>query len=320
MVNLTGRSVNCHHNAKNRREIIESRVNSVHVIHDAIRGCRQAPMVWVQAGGEGIYGDEGEGCCDEITAPGKGFLVETCKRWEQAFIEATTPGTRQVLLRIGFVLGAQGGALKTLGTLTRWGLGGSAGSGRQFINWIHETDLSRIIRAAIEQEAMTGVFNASGPNPVTNREFMRELRRVLRRPWSPPAPAWAVQLGARLLGSSHRLYRMAGPRLLVGAVSRGDCSKRGLRLSFRNWPGRLRPSMERRRDYDQHPYSRAGSDLGQTKSSRSRTERARGGPRTAAIGSRRAAVHCRLESGFDDSLRGGPGPTANCNPIRTGPV
>jgi uncharacterized protein (TIGR01777 family) len=205
VVNLAGRSVNCHHNEKNRHEIIASRVNSVRVLGEAIQSCRQAPAVWVQAGGEGIYGDDGEGCCDESTAPGKGFLVETCQLWERAFNEATTPGTRHVLLRIGFVLGAKGGALKILGTLTKFGLGGTAGTGRQFINWIHEADLSRIIRAAIEQEAFTGVFNASGPNPVTNREFMGELRRVLRRPWSPPAPAWVVRLGAWLMGSDGRL-------------------------------------------------------------------------------------------------------------------
>jgi uncharacterized protein (TIGR01777 family) len=116
-----------------------------------------------------------------------------------------TPRTRHVLLRIGFVLGIEGGALQVLARLTKWGLGGTAGSGRQFVNWIHVSDLCRVFLAALEDEAMQGVFNASGPQPVTNAEFMRELRKVLHRPWSPPAPAWMVRLGAWLMGSEGRL-------------------------------------------------------------------------------------------------------------------
>jgi uncharacterized protein (TIGR01777 family) len=218
VVNLAGRSVNCRHTANNTREVIESRVKSVKVIGEAIGRCAQPPRVWLQAGGEGIYGDEGEGCCDESERPGEGFLVETCLLWEQAFNNAATPGTRHVVLRIGFVLGIEGGALKTLAGLTRCGLGGTAGNGRQFINWIHGTDLCRVFLAAIEQGEMTGVFNASGPNPATNAEFMRELRRALHRPWSPPAPALAVRLGAWLMGSDGRLAltgRCCVPRRLL---------------------------------------------------------------------------------------------------------
>jgi uncharacterized protein (TIGR01777 family) len=159
----------------------------------------------VQAGGEGIYGDYGEGCCDESTPPSDGFLVDICKEWESAFDEAVTPRTRHVLLRIGFVLGTEGGALKTMAQLTKWGLGGRAGDGCQFINWIHGTDLCRIFVAAIEEQGMEGVFNASGPKLISNEDFMRELRHVLHRPWSPPAPAWAVRFGAWLMGSDGRL-------------------------------------------------------------------------------------------------------------------
>jgi uncharacterized protein (TIGR01777 family) len=217
VINLTGRGVNCRHTAKNRREINESRVNSVRVIAEAVRRCSQPPGVWVQAAGEGIYGDEGEGCCDENSPPGEGFLVETCRLWEGAYNESSTPGTRHVLLRIGFVLGADGGALKTLATLTKCGLGGTVGNGRQPINWIHAADLSRIFTMAIERLDMEGVFNASGPKPATNADFMRELRRTLHRPWSPPVPWWAVRAGAWLMGSDGRLAltgRRCAPRRL----------------------------------------------------------------------------------------------------------
>jgi uncharacterized protein (TIGR01777 family) len=199
VVNLTGRSVNCRHTAKNRREIQESRVNSVTVVGEAIRRCQRPPQVLVQASSLAIYGDPGERICDESAPPGQGFAEETCLLWEKAFNEAPTPDTRRVVLRIGFALGATGGALGVLATLTRYFLGGRVGSGRQYISWLHIEDLNRMILWAIERPDVQGVFNATAPEPVTNAEFMRELRRVLHRPWSPPAPTWTVVIGSWLM-------------------------------------------------------------------------------------------------------------------------
>ncbi len=205
VVNLAGRSVNCHHTPQNRREITESRVNAVNVLGEAVNRCTHPPRVFVQAAGQAIYGDFGEGCCDENCPPGEGFLADTCREWEGAFNSALMPQMRRVLLRIGFVLGRESGALPTLSKITKWGLGGTAGSGRQSVNWIHAADLTNIFVSAIQREDLHGTYNACGPNPVSNREFMRELRRVLHRPWSPPAPAWAVRLGAWFMGTDGRL-------------------------------------------------------------------------------------------------------------------
>jgi uncharacterized protein (TIGR01777 family) len=199
VVNLTGKSVNCRYTPENRREIIDSRVDSVKVMGEAIRQCASPPRALVQASSLAIYGDTGERWCDETSPPGTGFPAQVCLFWEGAFRESPTPKTRRVILRIGFVLGRKGGALKTLAGLTNWGLGGTAGNGRQYISWIHQRDMNRMFLAAIERDDLEGVFNATGPNPVTNAEFMRQLRRALRRPWSPPAPAWAVHIGAWLM-------------------------------------------------------------------------------------------------------------------------
>jgi uncharacterized protein (TIGR01777 family) len=109
------------------------------------------------------------------------------------------------MLRIGFVLGREGGALPVLARLTKWFLGGSAGNGKQFISWIHIQDLTRMFSESIGRKDLAGTFNAVGPDPVTNGEFMRELRRALHRPWSPPAPVWAVKLGAQLMGTEPSL-------------------------------------------------------------------------------------------------------------------
>jgi hypothetical protein len=199
VVNLAGRSVNCRHTPENLRGINESRIKSVRAVAAAIYHVTRPPRVWVQAGALAFYGDTGDRRCDENTPPGEGEAAETCKLWESAFNTAFAPKTRRVLLRIGIVLGRDGGALSVLGKLTKWFLGGAAGSGRQYISWIHLVDLSRMFVEAIEREDLDGTFNAAAPNPVTNAEFTRELRRAFHRPWSPPAPVWAVRFGSWLM-------------------------------------------------------------------------------------------------------------------------
>lgn len=201
IVNLTGKNINCRHNADNRREIIRSRVDSVRVLGDAIAGCANPPKVFVQTSGVGYYGDTGDDVAEENAALGRDFAAEVCRQWEGAFDALDLPATRKVILRLGVVLGRVDGALPVLEKLTRWFLGGAVGSGRQFISWIHLSDVIRMFVVSIEQTEFTGPFNATAPAPVTNREFMRELRRVLHRPWSPPVPAPMARSGAWLMGS-----------------------------------------------------------------------------------------------------------------------
>jgi uncharacterized protein (TIGR01777 family) len=205
VVNLTGRSVNCRHTPEHKREIMESRVNSVRVLGQAISRCPHPPEVFVQASSLAIYGDPGDRWCDEDAPHAEGFSEKVCKQWEGAFAQVQASGMRKVVFRIGIVLATSQGALPVLARLTRWFLGGSVGHGRQYISWIHIADINRMFVAAIERTDIAGVFNATGPNPVTNAEFMRELRRTLHRPWSPPVPAWATRIGAGLMGTEASL-------------------------------------------------------------------------------------------------------------------
>jgi len=233
IVNLTGRNVNCPHTPENLREIVESRVNSVRAIAASFLHVNHPPRVWVQAGAVGFYGDTKGRLCTENIFAGSNELAKVCEQWENAFNSADAPKMRRVLLRIGFVLGREGGALPVLARLTKWYLGGSAGSGRQFISWIHLDDLTRMFVAAIEQENLSGTFNAVAPKPVTNAKFMRELRRALHRPWSPPAPEFAVRLGARLMGSE--------PSLALTSVR---CApKRFVKAGFKFQFTELRPAL-----------------------------------------------------------------------------
>ena len=176
VVNLAGRNINCRHTPENLREIIESRVNPVRAIAAAICHVKQPPRVWVQAGAVGFYGNCRDQWCDETTPNGQTSLAEVCRLWEKAFHAAASLHTRRVLFRIGPVLGRDGGVLPILTNLTRWFLGGAAGSGKQYISWIHLADLTRMFMQAIEPENyLDGTYNAVAPNPATNAEFMRTL-------------------------------------------------------------------------------------------------------------------------------------------------
>jgi hypothetical protein len=201
VVNLTGKSVNCRHTDTNRREIIESRVASVRAIANAIAASASPVSVWVQASAVGYYGNAGDTLCDENAPHGSDFMAEVCEKWEGAFGEAITPRTRHVTLRFGVALGRDGGALPMLARLARFGLGGTVGSGTQYVSWIHIDDLASIVQRAIERASMTGAYNAATHTAATNAAFMRRLRRVVHRPWSPPAPAFAVEIGSFLIGT-----------------------------------------------------------------------------------------------------------------------
>jgi len=203
VINLAGKNINCPHTKKNLQEIHASRVNSVFAIAAGIMHAKTPPQVWVQASAVGYYGDTGDKLCDESAPNGTNALAKICQDWEGTSDYAKNfvkpPTLRKVTLRIGFVLGRDGGALPVLATLVRLFLGGTVGSGRQYISWIHVADLVQMFVAAVENERLSGPFNAVAPNPVTNEEFMRELRHALHRPWSPRVPEFAVKLGALLM-------------------------------------------------------------------------------------------------------------------------
>src|SRR5882724_1864666 len=137
VVNLAGRNVNCRYTEENRREIVDSRVDSVRAVADAIRRAARPPAILVQAASLAIYGDPAERECDETASAGEGFSADVCVAWERAFDEEATPAVRRAVLRIGFVLGRDGGALQMLARLTRRFLGGTVGSGEQYISWLH---------------------------------------------------------------------------------------------------------------------------------------------------------------------------------------
>ncbi len=203
LVNLVGRSVDCIKTPDHQDEILRSRVEATRVLGLAVRAVASPPPVWVQMSTAHIYGDPPSVTCTEESPTGTGLAPFVGRAWEEAFRESVLPAQREVILRTSFVIGrdrgAGGGALARLRMLARLGLGGVVGSGRQGMSWIHEVDMNRLIERALTDAGMSGTYIASAPNPVSQREFMRSLRRALRIPIGLPAFGWMVRLGAPLL-------------------------------------------------------------------------------------------------------------------------
>jgi uncharacterized protein len=203
LINLAGRSVDCIKTPDHQDEILRSRVESTRVLGRAMQAIESPPPVWVQMGTAHIYGDPPEVTCTEETPFGYGLAPFVAQAWEEEFCSALLPSQRGVILRTSFVLGrdrgAGNGALARLLPLARLGLGGRIGRGRHGMSWIHETDLNRLFERGLRDESMQGVYIASSPHPVSQREFMRELRRGVGMPIGLPVFPWMVRVGARCL-------------------------------------------------------------------------------------------------------------------------
>ena len=213
VVNLTGRTVDCRYNAKNRHDIITSRVNSTRVIGQAIAQCGLPPRVWLNASSATIYRHTFGAAWDEsgtdfaVTPEVKdAFSLEVIHAWERALDEAETPRTRKVALRTTLVLGlARNSVFPVLRRLARRGVGGRMGSGEQFVSWLHETDFLRAVEFLIAHEELSGPVNFAAPNPVPNHELMRAFRELVGMPLGLPATAWMLEVGAFFLRTETEL-------------------------------------------------------------------------------------------------------------------
>jgi uncharacterized protein len=203
LVNLVGRTVDCIKTPDHCDEILRSRVESTQVLGKALRAVAEPPPVWVQMSTAHIYGDPPSLVCTEDSAFGVGLAPLVGRAWEDAHNASRLPSQKSVVLRTGFVLGcdqgAGGGAFARLKFLTRIGLGGRIGSGKQGMSWLHEADFNRTVERAIRDEAMQGAYIVSSPNPVSQAEFAKELRRAIGMPIGLPATEWMVRIGAPLL-------------------------------------------------------------------------------------------------------------------------
>lgn len=219
IINLAGKSVNCRYNEENKKEILDSRTQTTKILGDAILACKNPPQLWVNSSTATVYRHSEDRPMTEASGEiGTGFSVEIAKEWEKSFFAFQLPQTRQVALRIAIVLGKDGGAMEPYINLVRFGLGGVQGSGKQKFSWIHIEDLYQIISFIQSKKDLSGIFNCSSPQIVTNREFMMQLRNTMNRKIGLPAPKWMLEMGAIIMRTETELIlksRWVAPERLL---------------------------------------------------------------------------------------------------------
>ncbi len=242
VINLAGKSVNCRYNARNRAEILRSRVETTRELALAIAGAAHPPALWINSSTATIYRHAEDRPQTESTGElGTGFSVSIAKAWEEAFFAPELPNTRRVALRIAIVLG-DGSVMPPLIRLTRFGFGGAqldgrwfstaarraagtfhefrARAGKQRFSWVHIADVLGVIRFVIDHREIDGVVNVSSPNPTDSRGFMGMLRRVLNVPFGIPTPRFILELGSIVIRTETELVlksRWVTPERLLAA-------------------------------------------------------------------------------------------------------
>jgi len=240
VVNLAGRSVDCRYHAENRRLIKESRERSTRIVGAAIARASRPPRVWLQASTATIYAHRHDAPNDETTGVLGGsepdapdtwrFSIDVARAWERALTDAATPHTRKVLLRSAMTMSPdRGGIFDTLLSLVRYGLGGRAGDGRQYVSWIHDQDFVRAILWLISHDEIDGPVNLAAPDPLPNSEFMRTLREAWGMPLGLPATAGMLEIGALLLRTETELI-LKSRRVIPGRLLEA-----GFTFQFPTW-------------------------------------------------------------------------------------
>ncbi len=252
VINLSGRSVNCRYTPANRRQIYESRTMPTRLIGDAIAAARHPPRIWMNASTSTIYRHSLDRTQDEFTGefgrrsggpltkeqPGLpetwAFSVDVAHQWEEAFASIPTSKTQKIALRSSMVMSPDaGGVFSVLSRLVRAGLGGAEGPGTQYVSWMHDRDYVRAIDLLLSHpevaEETGGVVNMTSPQPLPNRDFMRDLQRAWKAPIGLPASSWMLAVGAFFMRTETELIlksRRVVPTVLI---------KHGFSFEFPIW-------------------------------------------------------------------------------------
>jgi uncharacterized protein len=241
VINLAGRNVNCRYTESNRREILNSRVQTTKLVGQAVAQSKNPPPLWMNMSTATIYRHALDRPMDEATGELGGneqrvpdtwrFSIQVATAWEDAFLSASVGNTRKIALRSAMVMSPdRGGVFDTLLGLARHGLGGASGSGKQFVSWIHDRDFVRAIDFLIETPAFDGAVNLSSPSPLPNSEFMATLRRAWGIGVGLPANRLMLEVGAIFLRTETELI------LKSRRVVPGRLLEQGFRFEFPDWP------------------------------------------------------------------------------------
>ncbi|HYO35500.1 MAG TPA: TIGR01777 family oxidoreductase [Geodermatophilus sp.] len=227
--------------ASYKRDLVASRIDSTTTVSEALAAAQTADpsrqRVLLSASAVGYYGDTGDGVVDEGAPAGQDFLARLCVQWEDAARPAADAGVRVVTLRTGLVIGRDAMLVRILGLVFRLGLGGRMGSGRQYWPWVSLADEVGAIRFLLTADGVRGPVNLTGPQPVPNSEFVRDLAAAVSRPAVLPVPAVALRLA---LGEFGRSSVLAGQRAVPARLQAA-----GYPFTHTTLPSALREALGR---------------------------------------------------------------------------
>lgn len=240
LINLTGRVVHCRYNYKNRCEIWSSRTRSVRILGKALSSLTIPPRVWLQAGTATIYEHRFDAPHDEYTAVIGGtetnspekwkFSIDVARAWEGEFALIDAPRTRKVILRSAMTMSDEKDSIfDYLLWLVRMGIGGTAGSGNQYISWIHYEDFINAIKFLIANDQIAGAVNLASPHPLPNKDFMSLLRQAWGQKLALPVYEWMLEIGAVFLRTESELV------LKSRRVVPGRLLDAGFQFQFPSW-------------------------------------------------------------------------------------
>lgn len=252
LINLSGRSVNCRYTTKNRAEIKESRTATTRLLGRAISQLARPPRLWMNASTATIYRHALDRPMDEATGEIGGkergaptawrFSIDVATAWEHSFFSANTPNTRKIALRSAMIMSPQeGGIFDQSFRLVRFRLGGSAGSGKQFVSWIHDTDFLRSIDYLVAHQELDGLINLAAPNPLPNREFMQALRQAAGIEIGLPATRLMLEVATFFHRTETELI-LKSRRVIPGRLLQS-----GFKFQFPDWASAARDLVGRYR-------------------------------------------------------------------------
>jgi uncharacterized protein len=206
LINLAGKSVDCRYTEENRSEILRSRIDSTHVLQQAVDQLTHPPKLWLNASSATIYiHAETQQMDEESGIIGDDFSMGICKQWEAEFFKINNTLTRKVALRTSIVLGEDGGAYPKMKMISRMGLGGYQGHGRQMMSYIWIEDFCRAIDFIISRDDITGPINITSPHPMSNNDFMNKLATHTKPLFKLPSPIWLLEIASIFLRTETEL-------------------------------------------------------------------------------------------------------------------
>jgi len=219
LINLTGKSVDCRYNEKNKKEIYDSRINSTRVLQKAIDESQNPPKIWLNASSATIYVHSETHLNTESNGIiGDDFSMNICKSWEKEFFKIENQNIRKVALRTSIVLEKKRGAFPKFMQISKLGLGGKQGRGNQLMSWIHIDDFCEAVNFIIENENLKGAINITAPKPLSNENMMSQIRKKIKVKFGIPSPVWLLEIASIFIRTETELMlksRNVYPEILL---------------------------------------------------------------------------------------------------------